>query len=238
MNDNSAYVFQNEILNALSDETLGRMRPMLEAQEMPRGKVLYQADAKISHVYFPQRSMISLVAYTEHGQGAEVSVIGSEGATGLDVVLGSDRSSNENIVQLADGAISIKAQDFQAEFARGGDLQAEVLRFIRKLIVQISHTALCNRLHNTEMRLSRWLLMCHDRSSSDVMQLTQEFIALMLGSNRTTVTMTAIALQNAGFISYTRGTIKMIDRKGLEAFTCPRYSSITSAYGQMGRSVK
>jgi CRP-like cAMP-binding protein len=238
MNDIPRPVSQNEVLCALSRETLARLTPMLETVELPRGKILYRADEQVPHVYFPNQAMISLVAYTENGQGAEVSVIGSEGATGLDVVLGSERSSNENIVQLADGAHRIKSQDLQAEFARGGDLHDEVLKFIRKLIVQISHTALCNRLHNTEMRLSRWLLMCHDRSPSDVMQLTQEFIALMLGSNRTTVTMTAIALQNAGFISYTRGTITMIDRKGLEAFTCPCYSSITAAYQSPRRPAK
>jgi CRP-like cAMP-binding protein len=230
MTDKTESVVENDILNALSEDTLGRMRPLLERTEMLRGKILYRADEEISHVYFPDRSMISLVAYTENGQGAEVSVIGCEGATGLDVVLGSDRSSNENIVQLPNGAYRMKAEDFKKEFARNGDLHDEILKFIRKLIVQISHTALCNRLHNTEMRLSRWLLMCHDRSPSDVLQLTQEFISIMLGSNRTTVTMTAIALQNAGFISYTRGTITMIDRAGLEAFTCPCYASITAAY--------
>ncbi len=230
MPDKSEPVFQNDILRALSAETIERIGPLLERVEMPRGQILYRADEQISKNYFPDRCMISLVAYTENGQGAEVSVIGCEGATGLDVVLGSDRSSNENIVQLANGAYCLKAEDFKKEFSRNGDLHDEILKFIRKLIVQISHTALCNRLHNTEMRLSRWLLMCHDRSLSDEMQLTQEFISIMLGSNRTTVTMTAIALQNAGFISYTRGTITMIDRAGLEAFTCPCYASITAAY--------
>jgi CRP-like cAMP-binding protein len=203
---------------------------MLEHVDLPRGKVLYGANEIISHVYFPDRAMISVVAYTEQGQGAEVSVIGNEGATGLDVILGSDRSSNENITQLADSAYRLRTADLRSEFARGGELHALLLRFVGKLIIQISQTALCNRLHNTEMRLSRWLLMCHDRSTSDAMQLTQEFLALMLGANRTTVTMTASALQNAGFISYKRGTITMIDRKGLEEFTCPCYSTVRSAY--------
>jgi CRP-like cAMP-binding protein len=230
MNDNSGFASENAILNALSAETIDRLTPKLERVDMPRSKILYHADEEISHVYFPENAMVSLVAYTEHGQGAEVSVIGREGATGLDTILGSERSSNENIVQLADGAYRIRAQDFRTEFDRGGDVHDETLKFIRKLIVQFSHTALCNRLHSTEMRLSRWLLMCHDRTTSDVLHLTQEFIALMLGANRTTVTMTAIALQNAGFISYTRGTITMLDREGLRAFTCPCYSSITAAY--------
>ena len=231
MNDISQFSTQNDILTSLSDASLKRLIPILEHVELPRGQVLYRADEVISHVYFPDRAMISVVAYTEHGQGAEVSVIGCEGATGLDVILGADRSSNENITQMADGAYRIKTTDVRAEFAKGGELNLLLLKFVRKLIVQMSQTALCNRLHSTEMRLSRWLLMCHDRSNSDVMQLTQEFIALMLGANRTTVTMTAIALQNAGFISYKRGTITIIDRKGLEEFTCPCYSTIRAAYG-------
>src|SRR6476469_7539838 len=178
MPDKTEPVYQNDILRALSEETMGRIGPLLERVEMPRGQILYRADEKISKNYFPDRSMISLVAYTENGQGAEVSVIGTEGATGLDVILGSDRSSNENITQLADGAYRIKTADLRAEFAKGGELHTLLLKFVRKLIVQISQTALCNRLHNTEMRLSCWLLMCHDRSNSDVMQLTQEFLAL------------------------------------------------------------
>jgi CRP-like cAMP-binding protein len=230
MNDISPVLSQNRILGALSSDSRTRIDPMLEYVQLPSGKVLYRADEVIKHVYFPNQSMISVVAYTEHGQGAEVSVIGSEGATGLDVILGSDRSSNENITQLGDGAYRIKAADLKGEFMKGGELHDVLLLFVRKLIVQISQTALCNRLHNTEMRLSRWLLMCHDRSSSNVMHITQEFMAIMLGANRTTVTMTAIELQNAGFISYKRGTITMIDRKGLEEFTCPCYATISAAY--------
>jgi len=230
VNDVSLIPSQNLILRALSDDARNRLNPLLEHVELPSGKILYRADEVINYVYFPENSMISVVAYTEQGQGAEVSVIGHEGATGLDVILGSVRSSNENITQLANDAYRIKTEDLRAEFVKGGELHDLLLLFVRKLIVQISQTALCNRLHNTEMRLSRWLLMCHDRSNSDVMRLTQEFIAVMLGANRTTVTMTAIELQNAGFISYKRGTITMLDRKGLEEFTCPCYATISAAY--------
>src|SRR6478752_5792677 len=125
MPDKTEPVYQNDILRALSEETMGRIGPLLERVEMPRGKILYRADEQIFKNYFPDRSMISLVAYTENGQGAEVSVIGCEGATGLDVVLGSDRSSNENIVQLTNGAYCMKAEDFKKEFARNGDLHDE-----------------------------------------------------------------------------------------------------------------
>ena len=232
MNDVSATFTENRILKSLPPEDLERLRPMLERVTLPRGEVLYRPEQAIPHVYFPDRSMISVVAYTENGQGAEVAVIGNEGATGLDVILGSDNAAHEHITQLPDGALRIKAADIRAEFARGGALNDELLSFTRKLIVQISQTALCNRLHTTEKRLSRWLLMCHDRCDSDVMHLTQEFISIMLGSNRTTVTMTAIELQNAGFISYSRGTLTIVDRKGLEAFTCSCYQTITAAYAE------
>ncbi len=206
MNDVSGSLYtKNHILNSLPAEHLERLKPLLERVELPLSKILFHPEQKISHVYFPDRSMISVVAYISNGQGTEVAVIGREGVVGLDVVMGSDRATNQHITQLADGALRIKTADIRTEFARGGHFQEQMLLFMRKFIVQISQTALCNRLHTTEKRLSRWLLMCHDRAETDVMQLTQEMIAIMLGSNRTTVTMSAIELQNAGFITYSRG---------------------------------
>ena len=230
MNDETRALTRNKLLRSLPIDVLHRLNPLLERVEMPRGRVLYHREDAIGHVYFPDRAMISVVAHSDNGQSAEVAVIGSEGAAGLDVILGSDAASNDHITQIPDGALRMKTVDVRAEFALGGEFSAELLRFTRKFIVQISHTALCNRLHKTEKRLSRWLLMCHDRSDGDVMNLTQEFMAVMLGSNRTTVTMTAIVLQNAGFISYSRGTLTIVDRKGLEGFSCPCYQTIRYAY--------
>jgi CRP-like cAMP-binding protein len=230
MNDIPVVPIRNSILSALSQNELTAILPALERIDLPRGKVLHQPGEQIQYVYFPEGAMISVVAYTEEGQGAEVAVIGSEGATGLDIVLGSDSTSNEHITQMADGAFRMKTEVVRDQFHLCGHFHDLLLQFTRKLIVQISQTALCNRLHTTEKRLSRWLLMSHDRAESDVLNLTQEFISVMLGSNRTTVTMTAIELQNQGFISYSRGKITIVDRSGLEGFACPCYKIIRTAY--------
>lgn len=220
----------NHILNALPKVDLGRLAPHIERVNLKLGDVLYHSNEKISHVYFPDRSLICVVAYTSEGQGDEIAVIGSEGATGLDVVMGSDVTLNEHIILFADGAFRIPTAAICEEFHRGEAMQILLLQFIRKMMAQISQTALCNRLHNTRERLARWLLMCHDRVSSDVLHLTQEFIAIMLGANRATVTLTAIELQHEGLISYKRGYIQINDRQGLEDYSCECYQVINSAY--------
>jgi len=230
MDANSLALTGNQILSALPDSDLKRITPLLERVELAHGTILYAPRETITHVYFPERSMISVVAYTDDGQSAEVAVIGSEGATGIAVVLGEESTPYENIVQLPNGSMRIKTADIREEFARGGALHDLILQFTNRLLVQVSQTALCNRLHSVEKRLSRWLLMSHDRSETDNLNLTQEFVALMLGSNRTTVTKTAIILQNAGLISYKRGKIVITNRPALEQYTCECYRVIRAAY--------
>lgn len=230
MEENSRLLTRNQILNVISDKALERLGPSLEKVDLPLGKVLYAPDEPIRYVYFPEEAMVSVVAYTEEGRAAEVAVIGGEGATGLAVVLGVDSTPYENIIQLPNGGLRIKTERIQEEFDRKGSLHDALLRFTQSMIVQISQTALCNRLHSVEQRMSRWLLMCRDRAASDSLGITQEFLAVMLGSNRTSVTITAIEIQKRGMISYRRGRIQILDRAALEKFTCSCYQTILSAY--------
>lgn len=230
MDTHPKFQTNNKILGAISKAELASIIPKLEYVNLASGTVLYHPEETIDYVYFPNRAMISVVAFNAEGQSAEAAVIGSEGATGLDVVMGGDSSLNQHITQIPAEALRMKTADVREEFALCGGFHFELLSFTRKLIIQLSQTALCNRLHTTEKRLARWLLMCHDRSDSDELRLTQEFIALMLGANRTTVTLTAIELQNAGYIAYTRGSITIMDRTGLEAFSCSCYETISKAY--------
>ena|SRR5436190_5778390 len=232
MNDNPASTTKNHILLSLPPADLARIAPKLERVSLAHGHILCRPDEKITHVYFPDRSMISVVAYTEEGQGAEVAVIGFEGVVGVEVVMDGDRAANQFITQLSNGAVRMPTADIKEEFARGGAMQSLMLQFARKLFVQISQTALCNRLHTTEKRLSRWLLMCHDRHDTNVLNITQEFLAVMLGTTRTSVSITANELQDEGFISYSRGVITIVDRKGLEEFACPCYTVIRQAYSK------
>jgi CRP-like cAMP-binding protein len=229
MNDVS-HSAKNQILSALPADAFERLRPHLEHVDLPLSKVLYGVEEKIKHIYFPEAAMVSVVAYTSDGQGSEVAVIGNEGVTGVSALFGDGVSQFENFTQLAGGAHRIELKLIKEEFSRGGALHDNLLRFTGKMLVQTSQIALCNRLHTTDKRLSRWLLMCHDRAGSDVLRLTQEFLSIMLGANRTTVTMTAIALQDSGFISYTRGKITILDRPGMEAFTCDCYHVVKTAY--------
>jgi CRP-like cAMP-binding protein len=230
MDDVSLSTTHNQILGALPADVLERLRPNLEYVELPLGKVLYGVEENIQHIYFPERAMISVVGWTIDGRGSEVAVIGREGATGVSALLGSGESYFEYFTQIADGATRIALGPAMEEFARCGPLHDALLRFTSKMVIQISQVALCNRLHTTDMRLSRWLLMCHDRAGKDTLHVTQEFLSIMLGANRTTVTMTAIALQESGFISYKRGKITILDRPAMEAFACDCYRVISTAY--------
>lgn len=229
----SSLLINNHILNALPPENFERLLPDLEAAEMPHGKTLYRPDETITHLYFPETAMVSIVTLTTEGQSVEAGVIGREGITGFNVLMGFDSMPNENIVQLPGAGWRITAAAAKREFKLGGAFHDLCLRFIHAVIQQIGQTALCNRLHSNEERLSRWLLICRDRATSDKLKLTQEFLAIMLGSNRATVTLSAIALQSAGYIKYSRGLITITDRAGLEEFTCDCYQAVKREYDRL-----
>jgi CRP-like cAMP-binding protein len=222
----------NFILRSLPVAERERIIPQLERVDLPHGSVLAHPDDKISHVYFPEDAMISVVAYSEEGQGSEIAVIGFEGLTGIEIVLGAERTVHEFVTQLPRTALRMPAKALVDEFHRSKAMQELLLRFAHKMMVQIGQTALCNRLHTTEKRLSRWLLMAHDRHRSNVLNITQEFLAIMLGTSRTSVSLTATELQNQGLIAYSRGVVSILDRKALENYTCSCYRMIRKAYIQ------
>jgi CRP-like cAMP-binding protein len=221
---------KNYILNALPEEDFNRLLPDLKPVYLPHGQVLYSPDEPIEYVYFPNNSVLSVVAITADGQSVESGVIGREGMAGINVLMGVDSMPNQNIIALADSALRTSTAAVRREFKRGEALHDLLLRFMHALMMQIGQTSLCNRLHANEERLSRWLLMCHDRSETNELRLTQEFLSIMLGANRSSVTMSAIALQNAGYIKYSRGLITVINRQGLEDFTCDCYQANKQEY--------
>lgn len=224
---------KNRILNALPDEDFERLLPDFEPADMPHGKILYRPDEWIDYVYFPDTAIISIVTTTAQGQSVEAGIIGCEGVAGINVLMGADSMPNENIVQLSGGGWRLPTAAAKREFKRGGALQDLSLRFINMLIIQIGQTSLCNRLHSNEERLARWLLMCRDRLESNEIKITQEFLGIMLGANRATVTLSAIALQSSGFIKYARGSITVADRAGLEDFACDCYEAVKRAYDRL-----
>jgi len=224
---------QNKILAGLPAKEYARLAPHLTAVSLPLGEILYKTEDAIEYVYFPNSGVVSLVAHMQEGASVEVGLVGNEGMVGMPLVLGDDISPNEAIVQIADGAMKMKASVLVAELARAGQLQVLLLRYTLAAIRQISQTAACNRSHHVGERLARWLLTCHDRVNGDELKLTQEFIAEMLGTRRSGVSEAAMLLQGAGFIRYSRGHITVLDREGLEEFACECYATVKVEFDRL-----
>lgn len=217
---------QNKILAALSAKEYARLLPHLELVALPLGQILHKTGDRIKYVYFPNSGVVSFVAHMKEGASIEVGLAGSEGMAGIPLLFGDDVSQNEAIVQIADGAMRMKASVLTEELKRDGELQPLLMRFALALMKQVSQTAACNRNHHIGQRLARWLLTCHDRVNGDELKLTQEFIAEMLGTRRSGVSEAATMLQERGLIRYSRGQIKILDRSGLEKFACECYATV------------
>src|SRR5260370_32247279 len=159
----------------------------------------------------------------QDGSTAAMALAGNDGVVGIASLLGGESAPHRAVVQIGGDALKISARVLQAEFARGGVLQHTLLRYTQALITQISQTAVCNRLHPVSQRLCRWLLLCHDRVNRSEIMMTQENIANMLGGRRESVTIAAGHLQDVGLIHYSRGRIKILDRKGLDGVVCECY---------------
>lgn len=213
----------NRLLAALPPADYARVQPHLQPVTFALGDLVYDAGGPQDFLYFPTTAVISLLYTMEDGSTAEMGLTGNDGVVGIALFLGGDTTPNRAVVQIAGEVLRIPAPRLQAEFKQGGAVQQVLLRYIQALITQISQTAVCNRLHAVEQRLCRWLLLSHDRVQSHELQMTQEFIAHMLGGRRESVTVAAGRLQDAGLIHYARGHITILDRPGLEATVCECY---------------
>jgi CRP-like cAMP-binding protein len=217
------YPVENQLLSALPAQEYKRLLPSLEPVTLRLGEVVYDSGGPLDHVYFPTTAVVSFLYTMEDGVTAEIGLTGSEGVVGVAVFLGGNTAPNQAMVQIAGNAVRMKAAVLRQEFARGGSFQQLLLNYTRALIIQISQTAVCNRLHSVEQRLCRWILLSHDRVKSDELVMTQEFISKMLGGRRESVSLAAQRLQNAGIIRYVRGHITILNRKRLEARVCECY---------------
>ncbi|HEY0100471.1 MAG TPA: Crp/Fnr family transcriptional regulator [Pyrinomonadaceae bacterium] len=231
--DGSSLPTTNRILAELPTEEYERLSPHLEPVTLAVGDMLYYPQEPLTHVYFPNRGTVSVIATLADGGGVEVGVVGNEGLFGLNVVLGSMSTPHEAMVQLPGDAFRIPAHVIMGEFKKGGQLQDLILRYVQAFIIQIAQTAACNRSHPMGGRLARWLLMTHDRAMTDELLLTHEFIAVMLGTRRAGVSEAAGRLQNEGLIKYRRGHIQIIDRKGLESTSCECYPLVKREFDRL-----
>jgi len=223
----------NWLLDALPDEDYGRLLDDLRPVSFSLGDVIYEPGAHMDHAYFPTTFHASLLYTMINGATAEMGLVGNEGVLGVALFMGGETTPNRAVVQGAGEALKLSARRMQLEFGRGGEFQHLLLRYTQGLLTQISQTAVCNRLHSVEQRLCRWLLMTHDRTGSDDLQMTQEFISNMLGVRREGVTHAAQALQQQGLISYARAHIKILDRLKLEKNVCECYRVVKDEHKRL-----
>jgi CRP-like cAMP-binding protein len=232
---NKSDPMKNRLLAALPPEEYEVILPHLGHVSFKLGQVVYESGGQMDHIYFPTTAIISLLYMMENGSSAEMGVVGNEGLVGVALFMGGNTMPNRAVVQSAGAAVRMKANVLRDEFARGGTFQRLLLRYTQALLTQMSQTAVCNRLHAIEQQLCRWLLLSHDRLDSDELVMTQELIANMLGVRREGVTAAAGRLQEQGLISYVRGRIQILDRRGLEASVCECYRVVKDEYDRLLR---
>ena len=220
----------NQLLMALPDAEWQRWQPLLEAAELPLGKVLYESGRKLGHVYFPTTAIVSLLYVMEDGSSAEIAVVGREGVVGISLFMGGESTTSRAVVQSAGQGLRLKAASIKEEFDRSGPVMHLLLRYTQALITQMAQTAVCNRHHSLDQQLCRWLLLSLDRLHGSELVMTQELIANMLGVRREGVTEAALNLQKMGLIRYARGHISVLDRPGLEQRTCECYAVVRNEY--------
>jgi CRP-like cAMP-binding protein len=213
----------NRLLGLLPRRDYERLRPHLRDIRLDYRQSLYRSAKPIGFVYFIETGVGSLVNTMANGNAAEVGTIGNEGVVGLPLLLGDDRAPTSVYVQVPGSGLRMKATVFAAELARSASMRAVMLRYAHAFFNQVAQSAACNHFHPIQQRCARWLLMTHDRMQSDQFLLTQEFLAMMLGVQRTGVTVAAGALQRDGLIRYSRGNVTILDRRGLEEHSCECY---------------
>jgi CRP-like cAMP-binding protein len=219
---------ENSVLAALPRKAYLSLLPGLAPVELVFGEVLYQPGVSIPDVYFPGRSVVSLLTVVDRHEALEVGLVGREGMVGIPLALGIDVSPVRALVQGAGSALQMSAGRFRKAFAASPPLQHGLHRYAHELMAQITRTAACNRFHKVEARLARWLLMTRDRVRSGEFRLTHDFLAHMLGVRRVGVTEAASGLQQRALIEYSRGKIRILDHAGLEAAACSCYKPITA----------
>ena len=224
---------QNHLLGGVNADELARLLPNLQLVSLPLGKVIYESGEKMDYIYFPTTAIISLLYIMENGSSAEIGVVGNDGMVGIAIFMGGDTTPNRAVVQSAGKTFKMKAELMKDEFTLGGRFHYLCLRYTQALITQISQTAVCNRLHSVDQQLCRWLLLSHDRLPSDRLIMTQDLISNMLGVRREGITHAAKRLQTAGYISYVRGDMTILSRKGLERGACECYQVVRAEYDRL-----
>lgn len=224
----------NSILLSTVESDYNSLRPHLEYIELPNHLVLHEAGGKLEFAYFPNRGLISLVVAMKDGKTAEAGVVGNEGYTGIPAAVGLSRSSLQEIVQITGDGFRVAVGPFRKVLESTPHLQLLLNRYAVLQGMQVAQTAACNRLHDLEQRLARWLLMAQDRVDSECLAITHDFLATMLGTNRSSVSLAAGILQREKSIEYSHGAVTIVNRKRLEESACECYGIMQQYNGQLG----
>jgi CRP-like cAMP-binding protein len=224
--DATGKAVSNVILLSLPDEEYRLLRPHLELIDLPQYQILHEPGEKIGFIYFLNEGMTSLVALSSDGRSVEVGIVGREGMVGMSLTVDLLRGTFRAIMQMGGSGLRVRSEVFQEVLQCASTLRSQLSRFALMHGMQVAQLAACNRLHEIEQRLARWLLMCQDRVDSQLLPLTHEFLAQMLGTGRPSVSLAAGILESAGLIENQRGTVKILNRKMLERVACECYGVI------------
>jgi CRP-like cAMP-binding protein len=221
---------KNRLLTMLEDARESELMEMMERVTLKQRATLIMANQPITHVYFPLTGVASMIVNMQDGPGLEVGTMGNEGMIGIPLVLGATTTHTTSFVQVDGDFMRLNSSAFAAELRRNGALASVCQRYAQAFFAQAAQSAACVRFHQIDQRLCRWILASQDRVGSDIVALTQEFLALMLGVQRPGVSLAAAQLQHAGLIKYHHGIIEVVDREGLEASSCECYDAVRKAY--------
>jgi CRP-like cAMP-binding protein len=223
----------NHLLASLPDMAWDQWQPQLKMVPLQAGQVLVESGEKVSHVYFPVNSVVSLLYVTEDGSYSETAAIGNDGMVGISLFTGGDSTPTSSVVQTAGYGFKLEASAFKAEVRRSENLYNLLLKYSQALMTQVAQRSVCNRHHSIEQQLCRFLLTNLDKIQSDDLQLTHELIANMLGVRREGITLAALRLQQSGVIQYSRGVIKVLDRPRMQEQACECYRVCKNEYSRL-----
>jgi CRP-like cAMP-binding protein len=221
--DVNAKPVANQMLNSIPEVEYNLLRPHLESVQLQHHQILHEAGEKIEFAYFLNQGLASLVVLTSDGHSVEVAIVGREGIVGTPLAVGIHRGPYRSIMQISGTGVRLKSEILEEKMREAPELRLMLNRYVLVQGLQIAQIAACNRLHEIEQRLARWLLMCQDRVGSEFLPITHEFLAQMLGTGRPSVSLAAGILQKAGFIENLRGTVKILNRPQLESAACECY---------------
>jgi CRP-like cAMP-binding protein len=226
--------YRNRILASLSASDMNRLAPHLSPLDLELNQTLHNPGEAVRTVYFMEEGICSIVVTMKDGATVEVGVVGCDGFVGTPAVLGTESSPNHSFVQIPGHGYSIQANVLLAQAQMSREILSVLQRSVQGQMVRTAQTAACNRIHELHERLARWLLTCRDRVGGSRLTITQEFLAMMLGTRRTTVTVAAGMLHRAGLIAYTRGHVTIEDLAGLKRASCECYGVIHDEYVRLG----